>query len=51
MFSMMWDDTDQYLGFVGVPKPPVCLLTYFDREVLYLYVLNCTFYLSGFHKI
>ena len=23
MFSLLWDDADQYLGFVGVPKPPV----------------------------
>jgi hypothetical protein len=23
MFALLWDDADQYLGFVGVPKPPV----------------------------
>ena len=26
MFSLLWDDTDQYLGFVGIPKPPVNFL-------------------------
>ncbi len=37
MFSLLWDDADQYLGFVGVPKPPVECRSYF---LIYFYWLE-----------
>ncbi len=48
MFALLWDDADQYLGFVGVPKPPVAYTTYSFDYVICFYGISVDFFI--FHN-